>query len=72
MRMLALDLADLEHELYQLMRLHREMRSWRWRPYPKTIDPLPLLHSYARPPIGGTIPAPVGAAVLGTCSAIPG
>jgi len=31
------DLADLNHELYQLMRLHREMRSWRWCLYPKTM-----------------------------------
>ena len=28
---------DLNHELYQLMRLHSEMRSWRWRLYPKTM-----------------------------------
>ena len=31
------DLADLNHELSQLMRLHREMRSWRWRVYPKIM-----------------------------------
>jgi hypothetical protein len=30
-------LDDLNHELYQLMRLHREMRSWRWWFYPKTM-----------------------------------
>jgi len=30
-------LEDLNHELYQLMRLHREMRSWRWWLYPKTM-----------------------------------
>jgi hypothetical protein len=31
------DLSDLNHELYQLMRLHREMRSCRWWFYPKTM-----------------------------------
>jgi len=31
------NLDDLNHELYQLMRLHREMRSWRWRFYPRTM-----------------------------------
>ena len=35
--MAAPDLSDLNHELYQLMRLHREMRSWRWRLCPKTM-----------------------------------
>jgi len=30
-------LDDLDHELSQLMKLHREMRTWRWRLYPKTI-----------------------------------
>lgn len=31
------DLDDLNHELYQIMRLHHEMRSWRWILYPKTM-----------------------------------
>ena len=31
------DLAGLNHELYQLMGLHREMSSWRWRFYPKLL-----------------------------------
>ncbi len=31
------DLDHLNHELYQLMRLHREMHSWRWRFYCKTM-----------------------------------
>src|SRR5579864_1620101 len=31
------NLDDLNHELYQVMRLHREMRSWRWHLYPKTM-----------------------------------
>lgn len=31
------NLADLNHELYQLMGLHREMRSWRWRLYPRLL-----------------------------------
>jgi len=33
----SIPLEDLNHELYQLMRLHREMRSWRWWFYPKTM-----------------------------------
>ena len=31
------NLDGLDHELYQIMRLHREMRSWRWNLYPKTM-----------------------------------
>ena len=34
---MSIDTSGLNHELYQLMRLHKEMRSWRWRFYPKTI-----------------------------------
>ena len=35
--MATIDLTDLNHELYQIMRLHQEMRSWRWWFYPKTM-----------------------------------
>lgn len=31
------DLRDLNHELYQLMNLHRGMRRWWWRFFPKVM-----------------------------------